>query len=88
MDMRLEDLGQFVVARAKERAKSQGKKDVKIVVRHGKLRSELIETAREMDATTIVLGRPMGKAAVFKEDTLLEFAEALRAETGIEVLCL
>lgn len=87
MDKRLEDMGRFEMARARERAESQGV-DAQTVIRNGKLREELIATTQEMDVTVIVLGRPMGKTAVFEEDTLMAFADTLHAETGIEVLCL
>jgi len=86
MDVRLEDMGKFELARAKERGLSQGVESETIVC-HGKLRSELIATARENDVTTIVLGRPMGKEAIFAENALKEFADAIHEETGIEVLC-
>jgi nucleotide-binding universal stress UspA family protein len=87
LDVRLEDLGQFELARAKQRALSQGIK-AQTVVRHGKLRSELIATAQEMEVTVIVLGRPTGKSAVFQEDTLRTFADEIEEETGVEVVCL
>lgn len=84
VELRLEQMGHFELARAKERAAAHGV-EAQTVVRRGRLRLELAAAAREMDATLIVLGRPLGQTAVFEEETLQAFAAALLAETGIEV---
>lgn len=84
VESRLEAMGRFQLAMAQERAAAQGLQ-AGAVVRRGRLRAELIAAARELGATMIVLGRPLGQTAVFETDTLQVFATGLEAETGIEV---
>jgi nucleotide-binding universal stress UspA family protein len=81
---RLEWMGRFQLAMAKELAASQGV-TAQIVVRQGKLRIEPVATAEEMDATLILLGRPVGQDVVFGEAALQAFAALWQSETGIEV---
>jgi nucleotide-binding universal stress UspA family protein len=81
---RMEQMGRFQLVRAQERAAAQGI-ETYAVVRRGRLRLELVAVAHELDATTILLGRPLGSTAIFEEDTLQAFAAGLEAETGIEV---
>lgn len=84
IERRLEDMGHFELARAQERAKAQGIQ-AHPLVRRGRLREELIQAALEAEVTLILLGRPMGKTAVFEQETLMAFAQALQEETAIEV---
>jgi nucleotide-binding universal stress UspA family protein len=85
VELRLENMGRFELARAQERARTQGIQ-AQAVVRRGRLRPELVAAARELGVTTIVLGRPTGHTAIFEKETLPAFAAALQTETGIEVL--
>jgi nucleotide-binding universal stress UspA family protein len=87
VEQRLEDMGRFEMVRAEERAHAQGVA-AQGVVRRGRLRSELIEAARDLGVDLIVLGRPAGHSSVFEEETLKAFASALEQETGIEVRCI
>jgi nucleotide-binding universal stress UspA family protein len=84
IEQRLEDMGRFEMARAKERASRQGVQ-AHALVRRGRLRDELIGAARELGASLIVLGQPSGRASVFERETLLAFSVAIQRETGIEV---
>jgi nucleotide-binding universal stress UspA family protein len=84
VELRLEHMGRFQLARIQERAAAQGI-EAQAIVRRGRLRSELVAVTRELDPTLIVLGQPLGQTAVFEEETLSAFAAALQAETGIEV---
>jgi nucleotide-binding universal stress UspA family protein len=84
VEARLEQLGRFQLAQAQERAAAQGIQAGAMVC-HGRLRAELVAAAREVGATTIVLGRPLGRAAIFEDDTLQAFAQGLAAESGLEV---
>ena len=84
IDLRLEKLGRFQLTMAKERATGQGL-TAEAIVRHGNLRTALIEVAKEIGATLIVLGRPLGSTAVFKDAALQVFAYDIQAETGVGV---
>jgi nucleotide-binding universal stress UspA family protein len=84
VESRLEKLGHFQLAMAQERATAQGVV-AQAIVRQGRLRTELVKLAREIDATLIVFGRPLRPTAFFDQKALQEFAADLHAETGIEV---
>ena len=77
-------MGRFQLAMAEEQAAAQGVA-AQAVVREGHLQAELVAAARELGATLIVLGRPLGQTAVFREATLQAFVAGLEAETGAEV---
>jgi nucleotide-binding universal stress UspA family protein len=84
VESRLEQLGRFQLVMAQERAAAQGI-TAQAILRRGRLRSELVATAQEISATLIVLGRSLGRMAVFDETTLQAFAANMQAETGIEI---
>ena len=77
-------MGEFQLAIAQERATAQDM-TAQVIVRRGHLRTELIAATRELEATCIVLGRPIGKTAVFDKAALKAFVTELQAETGSEV---
>ncbi len=80
----LDQMGRFQLAIAQEQAAEQGV-DAQIAIRHGHLRTELVAAARELGIALIVLGRPQGRAAIFDEADLEEFAAELEAKTSAEV---
>jgi nucleotide-binding universal stress UspA family protein len=84
VDAELERMGRFEMAMACRQAAAQGVQ-AQIVVRHGRLRTELAAAALELGATLVVLGRPREATAVFHQDALASFAGALQAQTGAEV---
>jgi nucleotide-binding universal stress UspA family protein len=55
----MENLGEFLLAMAQERARQQGV-NAEYLLRHGDLRQELIDTARDEGMELVVLGRPSG----------------------------
>jgi nucleotide-binding universal stress UspA family protein len=85
VDAELEQMGHFQLLMAQEQAAEQGVV-ADILVRHGHLRPALLQAARELGATLIVLGRPQEETAVFDETDLQELAHALSAGTGAEVV--
>ena len=87
VDLELEQMGRFQLLMAQEQAAEQGV-DAGIAIRHGHLRTELIQAARELGATCIVLGSPRGKEAIFDEAGLQTFAAEVQAKTGIPVYLL
>ena len=81
----LDQMGRFQLSLAQEQAAEQGV-DAQVAISHGHLQIQLVLAARELGATTIVLGRPQGRFAVFDEANLQTFARELEANTGAEVL--
>ncbi len=69
---------------AQERAAAQNM-TAQAIVRRGRLRTELLAATRELEATCVILGRPIDKTAVFDKAALKAFATELQAETGSEV---
>ena len=84
VERRLEDMGRFQLARIKKHASAQGL-DTDTIVRRGRFRTEMVAAARDLAATSIILGHPQGQTSVFEEETLSAFVDSLQAETGIEV---
>jgi nucleotide-binding universal stress UspA family protein len=85
VDAELEHMGRFQLLLAHEQAAEQGV-EAQIAILHGNLRESLLDAARRLQATQIVLGRPREGDAVFDEADLQEFARTLSADTGVEVL--
>jgi nucleotide-binding universal stress UspA family protein len=86
IESRLVKMGEFQLLMAQERAAEQGV-SAQTVVREGKLRAELVGTARELQVDIIVLGRPLYRhdEAIFDETGLQAFASSLQAITGTKV---
>ncbi len=83
-ESRLEQLGQFQLVMAQERAAEQ-EIIAQAIVRTGHLRAELVAVAKEIGATLIVMGRSLGPDAAFENAAIQVFAADLQTETGIEV---
>jgi nucleotide-binding universal stress UspA family protein len=82
----LEQMGQFFLLMAKERATEQGV-EVRTITRRGKVREEIIKAVLDEGATRVVLGRPVGKQSAFQESSLNSFtAEIERVTEAIPVL--
>lgn len=77
-------MGEFLLLMAQERAAAQGIV-AQSVVRHGQLGAELASAAKELNVDLIVLGRPLGRMAIFDQAALRDFAVSLQARTEIEV---
>ena len=84
MQAELENMGEFLLLMAKERAEKEGVA-ASTVVKLGEFRAALLEAAQEGGASVIVLGSP-GESAHTKEGYLEKLAEGITAETGIETL--
>jgi len=84
VESELEQMGRFQLALAQEQAAEEGV-EAEAVIRHGHLRTELMAAAGELGITSIVLGRPQGRMAVFEETDLEEFAAELEARTRAQV---
>jgi nucleotide-binding universal stress UspA family protein len=80
----LENLGQFLLLMAEERAEKHNVRAGHIL-RHGELRKELKAAAQLPDVTLVVLGRPAGEESAFVPAGLAEFASEIESETGTPV---
>jgi nucleotide-binding universal stress UspA family protein len=84
---RLERMGRFQLTMAQERVADQGVQ-ARVLIRRGRLRTELAAAAQEEGADLIVLGRPVDQGAVLTESALQSLASFLEDEAGVKVLVL
>ena len=80
----LENLGQFLLLMAEERAQKHHVRAGHIL-RRGDLRKELKAAAQLPDVTLVVLGRPAGEESAFVPAGLAKFASEIESETGTPV---
>lgn len=83
----LDELGEFLLAMAQERAAKNGIA-AGAVVRHGTFQEVLLEVIEEYDVTTVLLGMPSQKTAITTQEYIDNLATRLRTATGVEVLIL
>ena len=83
----LSKMGEFLLMMAVERADASGV-EAEAVVRAGVFTTELVEAAKELDASLIVLGRPGVEASRLSITEFEAFKEKLGQETGVEVVSL
>ncbi|MFV1949668.1 MAG: universal stress protein [Anaerolineales bacterium] len=82
----LDQMGQFFLLMAKERATEQGV-EVRTITRKGNVREEIINAVLDEGATRVVLGRPVGKQSAFQESSLQSFTDEIeRVTEAIPVL--
>lgn len=81
----LENMGEFLLLMAKERAEEQGV-TAHTVVKRGKFRQALIEAAQEAGASLIVLGSPGEDTSITHPEFLQELARSIAEEVGIETI--
>lgn len=83
-------MGEFLLTMAQERARNQGV-EASYILRQGDVQAEIKAAAVEERATTVVLGRAAGDEpeCAFPPVALVEFAEEIEAEIGVEahVVC-
>jgi nucleotide-binding universal stress UspA family protein len=81
----LEQMGNFFLLMAKERAAEQGI-DVRTLTRKGSVREEIIKTVQEEGATTVLLGRPGEKQSAFRMSDLEAFASEIEQKTNAKTI--
>ena len=81
----LQQMGEFLLLIAKERAEEQGVK-TRTLSRKGKVREEIKKVAQEENVSLILLGRPAGEQSAFQLAEVKEFAAEIERETGIEAI--
>ena len=87
LDDELARLGRTMLHIARTRAREQGI-SAHAVVRHGTVSEVMENFLREVDASLLVVGTPQEDSGhqSFKPGEISEFAERIRATTGVEVL--
>jgi nucleotide-binding universal stress UspA family protein len=83
----MENMGEFLLALAVERAVSQGV-EAEMCLRHGPLLEALESAAVEEGADAIAFGRPAGPDSSFSLTDLERLAAQIEEDTGIETYIL
>jgi nucleotide-binding universal stress UspA family protein len=81
----LENMGEFLLLMAKERAEKESVK-ANTVVKRGNFRAALLEAAKEADASLIVFGSPGESSSITQREFLESVAAKISEESGIETL--
>jgi nucleotide-binding universal stress UspA family protein len=85
VEKQLDELGEFVLIMAKERAGKAGVK-AETVVRRGEFRAALDEVIREIPISTIILGAGSQGTGVTTPEYRQDLAQYLLKEHGIEII--
>lgn len=80
----LTKMGNFLLLMAEQRAAELGVK-AETMYRKGSVRETIKQTAVEIKATLVILGRPCGEESKYDIADLLAFAAVIEYETGIKV---
>jgi nucleotide-binding universal stress UspA family protein len=78
-------MGEFLLVMAQERAAKAGV-GAETVCREGRVGDQLVAVARELEVSTLVLGRPGGEDSTFSLDALQDLAASIRADADAEVV--
>ena len=83
----LGEMGEFILLTAQEKAAKQGI-SAEGVIRHGKVREEIITLAAELSANFVILGLPQGEEEkdIFAADRIREFGDLIEEQSGAEVI--
>ena len=81
----LENMGEFLLLMAKERAEAEGV-TANTVVKRGEFRTALLDAAREGGASLIVLGSPGENSNITQREYLDQLAKGIAEESGIETI--
>lgn len=87
VEAELDELGEFLLTMAQERAEKAGQ-PAEIIVSHGSFRDALFEVTQEHEISTVVLGYPTQDTGLTTHDYINSLAELLKDERGIEVFVL
>ena len=85
VDVELEQMGEFILLLAKEKA-AKNEVAAHCMIRHGNVLVELATACRENNCDTIILGRPEGHSSLFSHDTLGHIQQTLEADTGATIV--
>jgi len=84
LEEQLDDLGEFLMVMAQERAERSGVESDR-VVRHGRFRPAISEVIEEYEVSTLVLGRPARDTANTTAEYISLVAQTMAAECNVEV---
>ena len=85
LEEQLDNMGEFLLAMAQERAEQAGV-HAETLVRHGEFRQVLGEVVAEYAVDTVVLGAPSEKTGLTTLDFMRTLCAELSAETGVPFL--
>jgi nucleotide-binding universal stress UspA family protein len=85
VEREMDNMGEFLLLMALERAKTQGVKS-SMLIRHGGFRTELLEVAMDSEIRFLVLGKPSGDESSFSLEELEKFASLVEVETNTKVI--
>ncbi len=85
METTLQEMGEFLMTMAKERAKKSGIQ-ARSLVRSGSIRKALEEAVREHQVTTVTLGSPQQETGITTSKVLRDLADWLQNDLGVEVV--
>lgn len=83
IEKELDELGQFLLAIAEERAQKRGVEANRFVLQ-GEFRQALKEVVQTKNITAVVLGRPSHDTAVTTIEYISSLAQSITAEYGVE----
>lgn len=85
----LDQMGEFILLTAQSKAQKKGV-EAEGVIRHGNVREEIVEFAKEVKADYVVLGLPTGddesEQNEFAADRIREFGEIIEQESGANAI--
>lgn len=85
VEKELDELGEFMLAMAQERAERAGL-TADTVVRHGRFDRALKEVIQEFGVESVVVGSPADNTAIMTSGYLQQLVQFLKSETGVEVI--
>jgi hypothetical protein len=83
IEQELDELGQFLLAMAQERAEKAGIQ-ADTVIQHGGFRQALKDVIQEHEVVAVVLGLPSRDTAITTSEYIRNLARSLSAELGVE----
>ena len=85
IETELEEMGEFLLTMAQERAEKAGVK-AEAIVRQGEFRQVLKTVIREYQVTTVVLGSSSGETGILTDEYVERLVRDVRGETGVEFI--
>jgi len=87
IEAELDELGEFLLVMAQERAKNAGVQ-AETTVRHGEFRQVLEQVISEFDVDTVIMGASAGNTGIVSPDYRKALTEDISCETGVEFIIL
>jgi nucleotide-binding universal stress UspA family protein len=81
----MDEMGEFMLAMAQERAEKVGV-PASAVIKHGHFREALIETIKEFQIDTVILGSSAGGTGIVTVSYVEDMIEEISGKTGVEFI--